>query len=206
MYWLLFLPGIALPSDAFEALPFDSLEELSRIFLRDMPALLLIAIAARGSFVAGSAISPDPFSPPTRADVMPAALSFLALVGISAAAGVAASYVEGSAAEAFLEPPLSPAAWAAALAACVSTGYLEEAFFRAYLLSRLERLGIGRGRAVAIAVAMFAVCHLYEGVWGVVNAAAAGVFLSLVFLRARSLHATAWAHAAYNIFVYVSYS
>jgi len=95
-------------------------------------------------------------------------------------------------------PPLSPPAYPPA--------YLEEACFRAYLLSRLERLGIGRGRAVAIAVAMFAVCHLYEGVWGVVNAAAAGVFLSLVFLRARSLHATAWAHAAYNIFVYVSYS
>jgi len=49
---------------------------------------------------------------------------------------------------------------------------------------------------------LFSLCHVYEGPWGILNAVLAGIILSLLFIRFRSLHGIAWAHGAYNIFVY----
>jgi membrane protease YdiL (CAAX protease family) len=85
---------------------------------------------------------------------------------------------------------------------CISTAYLEESFFRFYLLSKREEMGIGPHRAVLLSTLLFSICHVYEGPWGFLNAALSGMVLAFVFLRFRSLHGIALAHALYNVLVY----
>jgi membrane protease YdiL (CAAX protease family) len=63
-------------------------------------------------------------------------------------------------------------------------------------------MGLGKHRAVLASTLLFAFCHVYEGPWGFLNAALSGVILAFLFLRFRSLHGIAIAHAMYNIFVY----
>jgi membrane protease YdiL (CAAX protease family) len=85
---------------------------------------------------------------------------------------------------------------------CLSTGYLEESYFRYYLLGKLEDFGLSPLVSILMGVLLFSFCHLYEGPWGVLNAFLAGTLLSLIFVRFRSLHGIALAHGLYNIFVY----
>ena len=72
------------------------------------------------------------------------------------------------------------------------------------LMKRLKReeMGLGPHRAILISTLLFASCHIYEGPWGFLNAALSGIVLAYVFLRFRSLHGIAIAHALYNIVVY----
>jgi membrane protease YdiL (CAAX protease family) len=169
------------------------------MLLHDLPALALVLFIARGSLVF------DPFQSPKRPDAVYAIGAFIALILISAATGFAASFFPGNRIMPYLEAPTDPAGWAAAIASCAVTGYLEESFFRAYLLTKMESLGVTAAKSIALSVALFSLCHSYEGPWGLVNAALAGSALSIVFLRRRSVHAAAWAHAAYNSFVYLTY-
>jgi membrane protease YdiL (CAAX protease family) len=99
-------------------------------------------------------------------------------------------------------PPQGVFPWTILAISCISTAYLEESFFRFYLLSKREEMGIGPHRAVLISTLLFSVCHIYEGPWGFLNAALSGVVLAFVFLRFRSLHGIALAHALYNVLVY----
>jgi membrane protease YdiL (CAAX protease family) len=100
--------------------------------------------------------------------------------------------------------PAGPGQWLAAAVLCMGAGYLEESYFRRYLLSRFTAGGLGPRRSILLSTLLFALCHGYEGPWGVLNAAAAGLILSLVFLKYRSLHGIAWAHGLYNTAVYVT--
>ena len=105
-----------------------------------------------------------------------------------------------------LRQSLSPGtvtAWAVLVVSCVSSAYLEESYFRFYLFSKKEEMGLGPHRAVLVSTLLFSICHIYEGPWGFLNAALSGVVLAYVFLRFRSLHGVAAAHALYNILAYV---
>jgi membrane protease YdiL (CAAX protease family) len=85
-----------------------------------------------------------------------------------------------------------------ALAFGVTAGYREELYFRAYLLGRFEQAGIPRAAGIAGATALFALGHFYEGVLGVAFAIVMGLYFSIVYLRARSLHVPAIAHGLLN--------
>jgi membrane protease YdiL (CAAX protease family) len=85
-----------------------------------------------------------------------------------------------------------------AFALCAVTGYREELFFRAYLLTRLAQIGVPAGLAVAAGSVLFSLGHLYEGPIAVAVTAAQGVLMSLVFLRTKNLHVIAVAHGVYN--------
>jgi membrane protease YdiL (CAAX protease family) len=85
----------------------------------------------------------------------------------------------------------------------LSAGYLEETYFRFYLFKRLGEAGAGPVKAALVSSLLFALCHLYEGPLGALNAFAAGLLLFYIFARSRSLHGIAWAHGGYNIFVYI---
>jgi membrane protease YdiL (CAAX protease family) len=100
--------------------------------------------------------------------------------------------------------PGSVPQWLAAGAACISTGYFEETYFRLYLLTRFRDLGLSPVRGVCLSTLLFSFCHIYEGPWGTLNAGAAGIFLSLLFIKQGSLHGIAWAHGAYNMLVYLT--
>jgi membrane protease YdiL (CAAX protease family) len=99
--------------------------------------------------------------------------------------------------------PRGPAAFGTMILSCLSTGYVEETYFRFYLFKRFDEAGAGPVKAALVSSLLFALCHVYEGGLGALNAFAAGLLLFYLFVRRRSLHGVAWAHGGYNIFVYV---
>jgi membrane protease YdiL (CAAX protease family) len=97
--------------------------------------------------------------------------------------------------------PQGPLAVAVMILSCLGTAYLEETYFRFYLFRQLGKSG--PAKAALVSSLLFALCHLYEGPFGALNAFLAGLLLFYIFTRSRSLHGIAWAHGAYNIFVYI---
>ena len=101
-----------------------------------------------------------------------------------------------------VEAPAGVIGWIIMLFSCGATGYLEESFFRFYLLKKMEEWSYLLWLRILLSVLLFAFCHLYEGPWGILNSALAGLLLAVLFERYRSFHGIAWAHGAYNAFVY----
>jgi membrane protease YdiL (CAAX protease family) len=110
--------------------------------------------------------------------------------------------VGGSPAQVPLNFPSTRLGWAALSSSCVFSAYLEESFFRFYILSRRDELKLNAMSALVVSVALFSICHLYEGPWGFLNSIISGTVLAFVFLRYHSLHGIAIAHSLYNIFIY----
>ncbi|MDR1096455.1 MAG: CPBP family intramembrane metalloprotease [Spirochaetaceae bacterium] len=102
-----------------------------------------------------------------------------------------------------LAKPAGVIEWAKIIVFCLLVGYWEEGFFRMYFLTVCRRAGIPKYAAVLISTLVFALCHSYEGVPGLINAGIAGVLLSCVYLKTESYHGIAAAHAAYNVLAYV---
>ncbi|MDR0403232.1 MAG: CPBP family intramembrane metalloprotease [Treponema sp.] len=166
--------------------------ELERSILFRVPALVLVF-----RFVD----EPSRFFRFSRGDIYCFALAFPALVlagtGVSFAAARSGVFPGVP-----VQTPVSAAGWALAALSSLTAGSLEEGYFRVYLLERLKKAGLGIREAAAISVLLFGFCHCYEGLWGVINAAAAGLVLSILFLRFRSFYGIAFAHGFYNIAVY----
>jgi membrane protease YdiL (CAAX protease family) len=99
--------------------------------------------------------------------------------------------------------PSTPAEVSLMAASCVVAAYLEEGFFRVLLYGRLLVSGLKKMPAVLVSSLLFAVCHLWEGLWGVAGAFLSGLFLSVLFERKKSLSLVALGHALYNITVYL---
>jgi membrane protease YdiL (CAAX protease family) len=204
LYWVLFLRipvGIAPGEEAVGAvaMEFSWAAETARIFMYTLPSLALVwylLLKVKNLKAMGIRL-------PQKKDFIVAALAFSALTLI----GVTISLVSAKFGEAaMLRQSLSPktvTAWTVLVVSCVSSAYLEESYFRFYLFSRKEEMGLGPHRAVLVSTLLFSICHIYEGPWGFLNAALSGVVLAYVFLRFRSLHGVAAAHAFYNILAYV---
>jgi membrane protease YdiL (CAAX protease family) len=177
---------------------FSLATELARIFTYTVPSLALVWYL----MLKVKSLKEWGVSFPKKSDIIPALLSFPALVLISLSISfVSSHFTEIPAGPRFL-PPVSVVSWAALVVSCVSSAYLEESFFRFYLLSKREEMKLGPLQAVTISTVLFSSCHVYEGPWGFLNAALSGSVLALVFLRFRSLHGISIAHALYNILVY----
>jgi membrane protease YdiL (CAAX protease family) len=101
-----------------------------------------------------------------------------------------------------INAPESAPGWIVMAFSCLGTGYLEESYFRCYLLLKFDDTRIWF-RLLA-SVVLFALCHVYEGPWGILNAALAGCLLAFLFERYKSLHGIALAHGADNAFVYLT--
>ena len=181
-----------------EPVEFSLITEMARIFTYTVPSLALVwylMLKAKGLKEWGVSL-------PQKSDVIPALLSFPAMVLISLSISlVSPHFTEAPAGPRFL-PPVSAVSWAVLVISCISSAYLEESFFRFYLLSKREEMKLGPLQAVIISTLLFSSCHMYEGPWGFLNAALSGSVLALVFLRFRSLHGISIAHALYNILVY----
>ncbi len=87
------------------------------------------------------------------------------------------------------------------LLTCLTTGYAEEIFFRAYLFKLLSRAGAGLLPAVLITNLLFGSGHLYEGYYAFAATAAIGLFLSFIFIKTKSIHIISIAHGLYNFSV-----
>ena len=112
-------------------------------------------------------------------------------------------YIGGNSSQIALKSPSSVIEWVFLSITCLLSAYLEESYFRYYLLTKKEELNLNAASALGVSVVMFSICHIYEGPWGFMNAVISGTILGFVFLRYYSLHGIAIAHAFYNISIYV---
>jgi len=108
-----------------------------------------------------------------------------------------------------LVPPGGTKGWIDAILLSFSVGFLEEAYFRVYLPERLleqirERTRRSVINAFVVSGLIFALCHAYEGPWGIANAVLAAMVLSLAYIKSSSFFGIALAHGIYNIFVFIS--
>ncbi|MDR2314683.1 MAG: CPBP family intramembrane metalloprotease [Spirochaetaceae bacterium] len=99
--------------------------------------------------------------------------------------------------------PSGALAWVTVVCSSLTTGYLEEGYFRLYLPERLRSAAMGPLKSFILPVLIFALCHAYEGPGGFVNALAAGTILSLGYRKIPGFHGIALAHGIYNILVYL---
>ncbi|GHT91449.1 hypothetical protein FACS1894140_2120 [Spirochaetia bacterium] len=190
LYVILFLPGAMKTEPPPELVAFSTAAELRRILIFNVPSLALIWYLLLRKV------------PRFRLkDLYSAlfALPALLLTGFSIA--LVSSRFELPAGL-NIEAPPNITGWIVMIFSCLSTGYLEESYFRYYLLGKLEAFGLSPLIAILAGALLFSFCHIYEGPWGVLNAFLAGIMLSLIFVRFRSIHGLALTHGLYNIFVY----
>ncbi|GAB1484476.1 hypothetical protein MASR2M78_32940 [Treponema sp.] len=200
IFWLLFLPGVSPAPATQEIISFDTLSSLSRVLLHDAPALLIILYL----LFKGKKPAEVGFGRPKKAEILLALFSLAALVLIALCIALLTNLFPSVNAAPIVEAPRGLWAWISMLFSALATGYLEETYFRAYLFTRLKGAGVDPKRSVLVSVLLFALCHLYEGPWGVLNASLAALVLSISYLYRKSVHAPAWAHAFYNALVYLS--
>ena len=182
-----------------ETVEFSTYAEIVRIFFCNLPSLALIwYLLLRKRRLENWGIG---FS--AKKDLISAALSLPALICIGLTVSLVSPYFNDIPNGPRFLPPGDTVSWIVLSLSCFSTAYLEESFFRFYLLSKKTRLGLGPYRAVLISTLLFSVCHIYEGPWGFLNSALSGIVLAFVFLRFRSLHGISAAHALYNILSFV---
>ena len=80
----------------------------------------------------------------------------------------------------------------------ITTGYREELFFRSYLLTRFENIGVSFPIATVSSTVLFATGHLYEGYIGFTVALTIGFYLVYIFKKFHNLHINAITHGLYN--------
>jgi membrane protease YdiL (CAAX protease family) len=199
LYILLFFRGsIAVFSGVdVEAVDFSVSAELVNIFTYSIPSLILIwYLAVRTKKVEIWIVKPG------KKDYISfiITLPFLLITGLFVS--LVGSYINGTSSQIF-HSPSTPTEWVFLSITCLLSAYLEESYFRFYLLSKKEELNLNNTSALAFSVILFSICHIYEGPWGFMNAAISGTILGFVFLRYYSIHGIALAHALYNISIYV---
>jgi hypothetical protein len=136
---------------------------------------------------------------PGRKDIISGLITLPGLLITGSAIVLVSSFIEESAVQVTLHSPSTVQGWIILCFSCIFSAYLEESYFRYYLLSRRKELNLNPSSALVLSVILFSICHIYAGFWGFLNAAICGTILGLIFLRYNSLHGIAIAHALYNI-------
>jgi membrane protease YdiL (CAAX protease family) len=206
IYAVLFFPGFAI-GGAFTGISgdpaagmvqFTIIRELARIIGYNIPSFLLIWYLA---YIKGK--KPFPLKVQSG-DFQSLAIALPGLLGIGLAISVTAPIFSQAPPVFTIEAPRGAAAILVMILSCFSTGYLEETYFRHYLLTWFRDKGLHSVLGLGISVLLFSLCHVYEGLWGVLNAAMAGALLGMIYKRYGSLHGLAWAHGLYNAFIYMN--
>ena len=201
LYLVLFFPGLTsgyIPAEAI--ITFSAFRELARLFTYVIPALALIwyLILEKNSL---------PLSMRDirikKADGISFIIGLPLLILAGAFVSLLMNKINPDLALPAVQAPENITGWIILAVSCTGTGYLEESFFRFYLLQKLYEWIPSGWIRVLFSVLLFALCHAYEGPWGILNAAIAGLILSILFMRYRTIHGIVWSHACYNAFVYV---
>lgn len=216
LYFVLFFPGIYASGFSFEfsarvespeAISFSALRELGRTITYTIPSLALLWYLILDK----KPISKEYLSLLNlKRFQKQAIISFAAGLPGLITIGLFISFLislfiqaKGLPPPPKVEAPHNAWGWIIMVLSCIGTGYLEESYFRYYLLTKLTNLLLNPAKRVILSTFLFSLCHIYEGPWGILNALLAGILLSVLFVRYKSLHSIAWAHAGYNAFVYV---
>ncbi|MDR1445155.1 MAG: CPBP family intramembrane metalloprotease, partial [Treponema sp.] len=133
MYCVLFLPGALRHDPPSELVVFSVYRELIRTFAYNLPALGLIWYLQRKSGRTGTL--------PGRGDLFAFLLAFPALILTGVCVARAAVFFPGLPGNVRIEGPGNITGLAALVFSCVSTGYLEEGYFRYYLEEKTGELG-----------------------------------------------------------------
>jgi uncharacterized protein len=202
LYILLFLHGsLALfTGSGAESPNFSATAELVNIFVYFIPALMLIwhlIIKTQKIEIWVLRLG--------KKDFLSFIITFPCLLIIGFSVTFIGSYIGGSTGNIAMNLPSSGIEWILLFFTCFLSAYLEESYFRFYLLTKREELNLNAVSSLLLSVILFAICHIYEGPWGFLNAVISGAILGFVFLRYNSLHGIAIAHAFYNISVFVIY-
>ena len=192
--------GAVLSGGASEnAVEFSAIVETARIFLYNIPSLVLIWYL----LLKEKSLKEWGITLPGKKDLFPAVMTPLALILIGLTISLASRHFDNIPSGSRFLPPQNFISWIILIISCISAAYLEESFFRFYLLSKRKDMKLGLHRAVLVSVVSFSLCHIYEGPWGFLNAVLSGIVLAFVFIRFRSLHGITFGHALYNVMVYV---
>jgi membrane protease YdiL (CAAX protease family) len=170
-----------------------------RIFSYDLPSLALIWYLLLRS---KNPILPSAALYPIRRDFLTVLFALPGLIALGALVSLIGSFFPSPIAVPAVEAPQGLAAVPVMILSCLSTGYLEESYFRIYLFTRFRENGVSPAKGMVVSSLLFALCHVYEGPMGALNAFLAGLLLFFIFTRRQTIHGLAWAHGGYNIFVY----
>jgi membrane protease YdiL (CAAX protease family) len=194
LYLVLFFPAL-MTSTGEITVSFSSSRHLFRLSTYDLPALALVWFLLRNEKTARALARPSP------RDLLICGFSLVALIAIASLLSALSSLFTPQSIT--LETPDNAVGWFVLSLFCLGTGYLEESWFRLYMPLKLQNAGIVSGTAIALSTLLFALCHRYEGFWGILNAALAGAILSLFLWKKRSFHGIALAHSFYNVLAYL---
>ena len=199
LYFVLFFSGAVLSNvKAAEAAGFSAAVEITRIFFYNIPSLVLIwYLLIRVKPIKNWDIKPG------KKDAVCALVTFPCLLVTGFVISYISSYTGGTSSEVLLHSPCTFVEWVVLCFSILTAAYLEESFFRFYLLARRDELKLSALPALIFSTALFSICHVYEGPWGFLNAVLSGTLLCFMFLRYRSLHGISIAHALYNLAVYI---
>ncbi len=139
---------------------------------------------------------------PGKKDLIPFFIALPCLLITGFVVSFVSVHFGGVSAQIPLRSPDTVIGWAVLSFSCLAAAYLEESFFRFFILSRRKELKLKASGALLLSVALFSVCHIYEGPWGFLNSVISGIILCFIFLRYKSLHGIAIAHTLYNITAY----
>ncbi|MDR2471059.1 MAG: CPBP family intramembrane metalloprotease [Treponema sp.] len=174
----------------------SSPEEIRYTLFWRLPAIILLLL------LLGEKASPGLSGPQRRRGLAALGIAFpsLFLTGFLVSLGPALS---GRFPPVPVPRPSGAAAWISAVLLSLAAGFLEEGYFRVYLPRRCGEAGLGPGRCLLVPAFLFALCHAWEGPWGVLNALLSALLLALVYRKTASLYGIALAHGLYNITVYL---
>jgi membrane protease YdiL (CAAX protease family) len=199
LYCILFLPGALRRSPLSEPAPepavFSASGEFIRIIAYNLPALALIWYLWRR----------DRRVPlPSFKDLLAFFWALPSLILTGVCVSLAAARFPGYSQGFMVQAPRGITGMTVMFFSCLSTGYLEESYFRYYLGEKLGEMGLPPWVFILISSVLFALCHLYEGPWGAMNALLAALILALIYTRFRCLHGLAFAHGLYNAVSYLT--
>jgi uncharacterized protein len=94
-----------------------------------------------------------------------------------------------------------PATLSILLVTVLTAAWVEELFFRAYLLTRSEQSGIGQTPAILVVTSLFAAGHAWQGPEAIIVSAGAGIALGVIWFRTKRLAPLVLGHGVYNVLV-----
>jgi len=200
LYILLFFSGTV--SHVIGAVPqaaaFSPAAELSKLALYIVPSLAIIWYIIYRTWKLEYW-----FLKPGKKDIISGLITFPCLIIIGSSVSLVSKYIGGSSPQITIHSPSTVSGWIILCLVCIFFAYLEDTFFRFYLLSKRKEMNLSATGALILSTALFSVCNISSGPWGFLNAALCGTLLGFMFLRYNSLHGIAVAHGLYNITSYI---
>ncbi|MFP4374449.1 MAG: CPBP family intramembrane glutamic endopeptidase [Spirochaetaceae bacterium] len=203
LFAVFFLPGILFQQGGIRPDAFDAAAYHLAVIVTALPQALLIVYVLRvqpGEDLARFGFRTVDF-PDLLAAIVTTIGMFILLAAAAAVLLLLPDAMQGAVRAGFRFRFTNAALLPLALLSSLAIAYREEAFFRAYVLTRFEQLSVHPVASVLLGAAAFSLGHLYQGFGGALVAFMLGIYLGWVYLKRRSVHIVAVAHALYNFAV-----